>query len=114
MRFNPFVSYFPTFLEPDIRIGGAALHSWQHNQLANPRALQEWAKETLTDGSWRDVVVSALNVSISFCSGTPREIDRCWFVVHTSHSHDLLGRMRAPRNDRPRNGCGRVFPSNED
>ena len=29
----------PTFQEPDIRIDDAALHSWQHNELANAESL---------------------------------------------------------------------------
>ena len=36
--------------------------------------LGEWAKATLASGEWKDALVAAASVSISF-SGTPREID---------------------------------------
>ena len=36
--------------------------------------LREWAKSKLAGGSWRDALVAAVNVSISFLS-TPRRLD---------------------------------------
>jgi hypothetical protein len=70
MRFNPFVSYTPTFQEPDIRNDDTVLHSGQHNQLADAQALREWVKETLACGEWKGALVVPSDVSISFDSRT--------------------------------------------
>ena len=37
--------------------------------------LRQWAKSKLTGGSWRDALLSALNVSIPFCSSALRLFD---------------------------------------
>ena len=60
--------------------------------------LREWAKAKLTLDLWRDALLSAVSVSISFCSRTRRGIKfcvtRCWFVlVRTSQGYDIPGRM---------------------
>jgi WD40 repeat protein len=69
---TPLYHIYSTFLEPDIRIDDAAL---QGNQLTTQALrLHEWAKATLACGEWKDALVVAASVSISFCSGTPRRI----------------------------------------
>ena len=83
----PLSHIHPTFQEPDsdIRIGDAALHSWQHNPFANAQALRERAKATLACGEWKDALVVATSVSVSSCSpraGAPRGIDT---MVCSSH-----------------------------
>jgi hypothetical protein len=37
--------------------------------------LRKWAKSQLTGGSWKNALVAALNVNISFCSGDLRWLD---------------------------------------
>ena len=37
--------------------------------------LREWAKAKLKSGSWKDALVAALNVSVSFCPGSSRWLD---------------------------------------
>ena len=56
----------PTFLEPDIWIDKAALHSWQHNHLANVQAFRELVQVALACGEWKDALVVAASASISF------------------------------------------------
>ena len=55
--------------------------------------LREWAKSTLTGGSWGDALVSALNVSTPFCSGAPRSLTLRWPGVYNPAIHDLLGSL---------------------
>jgi hypothetical protein len=43
-----------------------------------PPLLRKWAESQLTGGSWRDALVAALDVSISFCSGATRWLDTPW------------------------------------
>lgn len=40
--------------------------------------LREWVKLRLTGGSWKDALVDALNVSISFPAGALRGLDAPW------------------------------------
>ena len=65
--------------------GDAASDTALHNKAPTPLAtfdswtptpiLREWTKATLASGEWEDALVVAANVSISRCSGGPREID---------------------------------------
>ena len=80
--------------------------------LHSPSLLMEWAKSILKGGSWRDALVAALNVSISFLS-TFGGLKIRWSVVYSPEVHDLLRSLRPSRNDQSDNGCNRVFPSNE-
>ena len=76
--------------------------------------LREWAKSKLTGGPWRDALVAALNVSTPFVLVPLVGLTLRWSGVYSTKIHDLLGSLRPPRNDRPHNGCGRVFPPNDD
>ena len=55
--------------------------------------LREWAKAKLTCNVWRDALLSAVSVSISFCSSLAVGSTHCWFLVQASQGHDLQGRM---------------------
>ena len=55
--------------------------------------LREWAKAKLTRHVWGDALLSAVSVSISFCSPLVVGLTHCWFLVQTAQGHDLQGRM---------------------
>ena len=74
--------------------------------------LREWAKSKLTGGSWRDALVSALNVSSPFVLVPPRSPDTPWSGVYNPAIHDLLGSLRPSRNDQSHKRRHRVFPPN--
>ena len=52
--------------------------------------LRKWAASKLTDGSWRDALVTALDVSISFYSGAFTGLTLHWSGVYSPEIHDLL------------------------
>ena len=64
-------------------------------------------------GLWRGVLVAALNVNISFCSGAFADLPFPWSAVYSPKVHGLLHSLRPSPNDQPHNGCNRVFPPNE-
>ena len=68
------IRHFPTdFLQRYLSTPEGSIDTTLHSPPSMP-LLREWAKSTLTGGSWRDALVSALNVSTSFVS-TPRGLD---------------------------------------
>jgi tetratricopeptide (TPR) repeat protein len=67
--------------------------------------LREWAQSKLTGGSWRDALVTALNVSIFFCSGALVGLTIRWSGVYRPEIHDLLHSLRPSRNDQPHDRC---------
>ena len=75
--------------------------------------LRKWAGLKLTGGSWRDALVAALDVSISFYSGVFAGLTLRSSGVYSPEIHDLLHSVRPSRNDQPYNGRNRVFPPNE-
>jgi hypothetical protein len=71
----PCVRHFaPDFLERCLSTPESSVDTTLHSPSSTP-LLREWAKSKLTGGSWRNALVAALNVSISFCSGAPRWLD---------------------------------------
>ena len=73
--------------------GGGASEAAQHDNTPTPHAtlnlptptplLREWAKAALTRRSWRDALIAATSVSISFYPGTPRGIETLMVLQFT-------------------------------
>ena len=73
--------------------GGGASEAAQHDNAPTPHAtlnsptptplLREWAKAALTRRSWRDTLIAATSVSISFYPGTPRGIETLMVLQFT-------------------------------
>ena len=69
------IQHFATdFLNRYLSTSESSRDTTLHSPSPTP-ILREWAKSTLTGGSWGDALVSALNVSTPFCSGAPRSPD---------------------------------------
>ena len=67
-------SFATDFLQQCLSTPERSVDTTLHSPFPTP-LLREWAKSKLTGGSWRDALVAALNVSISFRSGAPRCLD---------------------------------------
>jgi hypothetical protein len=62
------------FLERCLSTSESSVDTTPHPPSPTP-LLMEWTKSKLTSDSWRDALVAALNVSISFRSGSVRWLD---------------------------------------
>ena len=74
--------------EEAMRLTPCGLDSPTHTQF-----LKEWVKATLAGGSWKDALVTASSVSISFFSDLPSGPDTFWFGVRRSEIYDLPDHM---------------------
>ena len=73
--------------------GGGASEAAQHDNALAPHAtlssptptplLREWAKAALTRRSWRNALIAATSVSVSFYPGTPRGIENLMVLQFT-------------------------------
>ncbi|KAF8434848.1 hypothetical protein L210DRAFT_3552762 [Boletus edulis BED1] len=68
-----------------------------------PPLLREWAKAKLTRGSWKDALLSAVGVSISFCC--PYELGIEIVGLQFTVSRVEIYRV-VIEHDRPHSGCG--------
>ena len=62
--------------------------------------LTEWARLTLTTGSWKDVLNAATGVSIHLFY-YPSCLTFVWRVVYSPKIYNLSGYMRTSRHGRP-------------